>query len=270
MNKVQSFYLFSPSKQQWTVLPGLKSERDRHGSVAIGNSIFIIGGDYDTTIEEYNISTKTFTNVATMDPPLIDFGICAINKNEVLISGGFRCGIGNNDATNKCFYFNTKSKTFKKVAGMKTKRKGHVLVNLDGVVYSIGGERKYDDFLNTIETFDPATEQWKMLDVKLNIARRDHQAVAHKHFIYIFGGWRGPFLDTIERFNVKTGQIELLDEKLRFARSRFAVGKINSDVYMFGCLTTDVVEIFNLETEKVREFNGDIPFSDTGFAACVV
>ena len=199
-----------------------------------------------------------------------EFGICVFNKSEVLIAGG--CD-DNYKATNNCFIFNTNSKTFKDIANVNTKRCGHVLVNVEGVVYSIGGWNDKGEYLNSIEILDPTTKRWKKSNVKLYIERANHQAVAHKHIIYVFGGWcDNGYTDTIERFNVKTGQIELLDEKFRIARSHFAVAKINYNVYIFGGETYDesaTCEIFNLETEEIRKVE-IVPFSHKCFTACVV
>ena len=147
-------------------------------------------------------------------------------------------------------------------------------------MYSIGGRDEEYEKLDTIETFDPVTEQWKISDAKLNIARTGHQAVAHKHFIYIIGGLcEDGYTDTIEKYSLLTGKIELIDEKLRVARSYFAVGKVDSDVYIFGGCTgndddeygsiTASCEIFNLETEEISEIE-KLPFSDFGITACVV
>ena len=198
------------------------------------------------------------------------FGICVFNKTEVLIAGG--CD-DFNSVTNNCFLFNTTSKTFKDIATMNTEICGHVLVNVDEVVYSIGGLDENGEELNTIEIFDPVTEQWKVSDVKLHIARGFHQAVAHKHFIYIFGGWcEDGYTNTIERFNVKTGQITIIDSKLHVRRGDFAVRKVDSDVYIFGDDDYDdkaSFEIFNLETEEIRK-GGNLPFPYCDFTACVM
>ena len=132
----KSFYSFSPSKQQWTMFPGLRRSRYNHGSVVIGDSVFLVGGDDNKSIEEYNISTKTFKIVAIMKKPRSCFGVCVINKSEVLVAGGKD---DKYNETNNCFLFNTNSKTFKDIADMNTKRSRHVLVNLKEVVYSIGG-----------------------------------------------------------------------------------------------------------------------------------
>ena len=149
-------YSFSLSKQQWTIFSNLKCSRNIHGSVVIGNSVFLIGGDDNKTIEEYNISTKTFKKIATVKNVRREFGICAINKNEVLIAGGYE----NNETTNNSFLFNINSKTFKDVGNLKTKKYGHVLVNVEGVVYAIGGWNR-NEYLNTIEILDPVTNNGK-------------------------------------------------------------------------------------------------------------
>ena len=273
----KSFYSFSPSKQQWTKISDLPSKRCSHGSVVIGNSIFIGGGYNNNTIEEYNISTKTFEKVATMNKSLSSFGICPFSKSEVLIAGGSHSIY---EVTNNCFLFNTNSKTFKDIGDMNTKKFGHVLVNVEGVVYSIGGRDVNYAYLNTIEILDPKSKQWKTSSAKLNIARYNHQAVAHKYFIYIFGGYCEStrscdgYTDTIEKFNLLTGNIELLDVKLYYPRQKFAVGKIYSDVYIIGGsngynLSMDKTEIFNLETEEIEK-GEKIPVSDCSFTACVV
>ena len=125
------------------------------------------------------------------------------------------------------------------------------------------------------------TEHWKTSDVRLHVGRWDHQAVAHKNFIYILGGFcRDGYTNAIEKFDVKTGRIEVLDEKLRVERSRFAVGKIDSDIYIFGgeCQQvcdftyewTGLCEIFNLEKEEIKK-GAKLPFRDfRDFTACVV
>ena len=275
INDRKPFYSFNPASQQWIKLPDLPSRRESHGSVVVGISVFLVGGWYNNTIEEYDISTKTFKNVATMKNYRHSFGICVFNKTEVLVAGGRG---DYNMVINSCLLFNTNTKTFKEVGNMNTKRCGHVLVNVDETIYSIGGLDDNDEELNTIEMFDPVTEQWKTSDVKLHIERKNHQAVAHKHFIYIFGGWCGcRYTNTIERFNIKTGQVTIIDSKLHVARSDFAVGKVDSEVYIFGGEPSDhdyhqylsLCEIFNLETEEIRKGETN-PVSDCDFTACVV
>ena len=158
---------------------------------------------------------------------------------------------------------------------MKIYRHGHSLVNVDGKVFPIGGSNTIegDEVLDSIEMLDPATEEWKLLKTKLHFARKYHQAVAHKHFIYVFSGYcRGRTTKTIEKYNSITGKMIIFDVKLSIGRVGLALAKVDNDVYLIGGKisktdATDVVEIFNLNTEELRE-GEKVPFRDFGFTAC--
>ena len=113
--------------------------------------------------------------------------------------------------------------------------------------------------------------------MKLNIARSCHQAVSHKQFIYVIGGYNknGCCTDTIERIDVAAGKVEILSVKLKHARSSFATSKVNNNLFIFGglardgnsCGETNSTEVFNLETLEVKE-GVELPISNSGFTAC--
>ena len=63
-DNAQSCYLFSSSTQQWTRLPDLPNERWCHNALKINNSIFLVGGTKNNTIEQYEVSSKTFKKVS--------------------------------------------------------------------------------------------------------------------------------------------------------------------------------------------------------------
>ena len=263
----KSCYLFSPSTQQWTRLPDLPTERRSHNALKINNSIFLVGGSDNNTIEQYEVSSKTFKKVATMKKCLVSFGISLYNNQSLLITGRYD--------SNDCFLFNTSSKQFKNLPSMNIKRKGHVLVNVSGIIYSIGGWNGEDEFLSSIEEFHPSTEEWKISAFELKKARSFHQAVAHKHFIYVFGGrCKNLPLRTrmIEKINTVTKRVEIIATKLPVAISHFEVAKVDEKALLFGGVTgvwypTDSVEIFDLNTEQIEQ-GVKMPFS--GFTACVL
>ena len=64
------------------------------------------------------------------------FGSCLYKKSLVLVAGGRD---DYDEVTNNCFLFNSNTKTFKEFASLSVKRSELVLVNFNGVVYSIGG-----------------------------------------------------------------------------------------------------------------------------------
>jgi len=194
------------------------------------------------------------------------FGITNYVGESLLIAGGKD---DKYEPTDNCFVFDTKTKAIRDVGSLNTKRLGNVLVNFKGEIFCIGGYRK----LNSIEVFDATTEKWKTSSLKLNIARSCHQAVAHKQFIYVLGGFieRG-CTDTIERIDVSAGKVELLNVKLKHGRCRFAASKMNKNLFIFGGWvgygsTTSTTEVLNLDTLEIKE-GVEVPIPDYGFTAC--
>ena len=271
-NNERSCYSFNLSSQQWTKLPHLRSIRSCHSSIVVNSCIFLVGGAYNNTIDEFDHFTKSFKTVASIKESRRWFGSCLYKKSLVLVAGGRD---DYDEVTNNCFLFNSNTKTFKEFASLSVKRSELVLVNFNGVVYSIGGTTEKREVLDSIETYDEGNDQWKMCDFKLNIARAYHQAVVHKNHIYIVGGWcrSGKCTNTIERVDVINGKVDLLRMKLRLARSGFTSCKFKSSLYIFGGYTgygnsTNSVEILNLSTMKVQE-GVKVPISDRSFSACV-
>ena len=213
------------------------------------------------------------------------FGMCLLNDEMLLIAGGIVGSYMDERVTNDCILFNTNYKQFmffkydqfKHLPSMNFKREGQVLVDMSGIIYSIGGWNGEDEFLSSIEEFHPSTEEWKISAFELKKARSFHQAVAHKHFIYVFGGrCKNLPLRTrmIEKINTVTKRVEIIATKLRVAISHFEVAKVDEKALLFGGVTgvwypTDSVEIFDLNTEQIEQ-GVKMPFSDYDLAACVL
>ena len=271
-NNPTSCYSFNLSSQQWTKLPDLPSRRISHGSMVVNSSIFIVGGRHNKTIDKFDNSTKSFKTVATMNEARDLFGSCRYDRSSLLVAGGRD---EKHQETNNCFLYNTSTKNFKEFASLNVKKWGHVLVNFNGTVYSIGGRNEKYKVLNSIETYDEGNKQWKMCDFKLNIARGGPQAVVHKNHIYVVSGQcgSGKHTNTVERIDVSNGKVDLLEGKLRIARRGFASCKFKSNLYIFGGHTdkgrTNSVEILNLDTMKVQE-GVNVPVSDGDSTACAV
>ena len=277
----KSCYLFSTSSQQWTRLPDLLTERSYHQSTKINKSIFLIGGENNKTIEEYEVSSKSLKLIATsrMSGRCL-FGMCLYYNEMLLIAGGED---DDEIVTNNCVLFNTSYKKFmlfkynqfKHLQSMNIKKWGHVLVNMSSIIYSIGGCNDKDKYLSSIEEFNPSTEEWRISTFELQIARCDHQAVAHKHFIYVFGGISNDGRTaTIEKIDTVTKCVEIIPTQIRVTRSSFAVAKVNEKVHLLGGETgtftnTDSVEIFDLNTEQIEQ-GVKMPFENDGFTACVL
>ena len=263
-------YSFSLSSQQWTKHPDLPSSRYGHGSVVVDSCIFIVGGQNNYTIDKLDRSTNSFETVARMKESRYLFASCCYKNNSLLVAGA---RVDNQPMTSNCFLFDTSTETFEEFASLNVRICGHVLVNFNGLLYSIGGKNEKCEVLDSIELFEEGGKQWKFCDFKLNIARFGHQFVVHKNHIYMVGGWcaGGRRANTVERIDVNNGKVDLLEVKLPVARGRYASCKFGPNVYIFGTTkdNTSSVEILNLDTMEVQE-GVSVPISDYGFSACVL
>merc|ERR1719427_2015513 len=263
----------------------------------IGSSIYLFGGYDNGTVEEYNIFSRSFKTVSSFYRR--SFGICNYNETDVFIAGG-EFYLNCSETTNNCVLFSSTNHSFRGFADMVIKRKGHVLVNVKGVTYCLGGWSAYNsnlpqcvELLDSIETVNPNTGNWELLPAKLSFPRADHQAVAHNQFIYILGGFCDNeegvtvYAYSIERFNTVTGKIEIIKPKLHIGRSDFALGKVRSgestDIYLLGGASwvvekdakkgaVNFQEVFTLETEELRQCSKEMSNFDWnanfGFTAC--
>ena len=276
-----SCYLFSTLSQQWTKLQDIPWKRYYHGSAVIGSSVFLVGSPGNSFIDEYNIVTKAFTHLYSLNRSFFSspifrnrFGLCIYKGNSLLIAGGKN---DNGETTNNCFVFKTKTKAISYVGSLTKETQQNVLVNFKGEIFCISGWNPTDKYLNLIEVFDETTKKWKTTSLKLNIARKNHQAVAHKQFIYVLGGSNnGGLLDTIERIDVSAGKVEILNVKLKYGRSWFATTKVCNDLYIFGgqvdgnsydYKSTYSTEVLDLETLEIKE-GVELPIIDQFFTAC--
>ena len=100
------------------------------------------------------------------------FGMCLLNDEMLLIAGGIVGKDRHERVTNDCILFNTNYKQFmffkydqfKHLPSMNFKREGQVLVDMSGIIYSIGGWNRVDKdrCLASIEEFHPSTNKWKI------------------------------------------------------------------------------------------------------------
>lgn len=229
-----------------------------------------------------------------MDTARSDFGICNYSGDSIIIAGG--CVDG--EKTSTSFLYNTSLNKIKKLGDLNEKKFGLVLVNCLGTVFSVGG----CNYSKKIEKFDPLENKWMTANSSLNIGRFHSRAVAHKEFIYIFGGQNEhhKMESSIEKFNTRTSEVTVIESKLLIPRNCFALYKISSDVYIIGGDTfdfssiapannslgviqqlmkrgmldltnrfTNTTEIFNLNSEEIRQ-GISFPISDEGLTACVL
>ncbi len=167
----------------------------------------------------------------------------------------------------------------------KPERSSFGSVTHENLVYIAGGhqgaEHSYprESFLNDLQVYDIKANSWSTL-APMNVAKHGFQMVAHKNFIYVFGGftfsdkhkpkWKS--VDTIERYNISTDQWHTLSTKLPRPRSSNALALVKDKVYLLGGWDStpkfeddkeghflSAIDVFDLRTESVSTIQSLMP-----------
>lgn len=109
-------------------------------------------------------------------------------------------------------------------------------VTLQGFLYVVGGNDKYENPLSTVQKYNPDTNLWQEVS-SLSYPRSNICAVADGSFLYAIGGIGATrrYLDIVERFDPKTNTWDKLPSTLA-ARGGAGGAAIKQKVFVFGGL----------------------------------
>lgn len=110
-------------------------------------------------------------------------------------------------------------------------------VEVDGNLYLIGGETTgTGGRAETVEVFDPKTNEWSTREGLMPIPARNICAAADKWYIFVVGGQddEGNFLDTIQIYDTKFDAWDLMHTNLPAKISGPGCAVLDSKLYVFG------------------------------------
>ena len=234
--------------------------------VEINNIFYVIGSKGISTLNnEFHKfpSNKEYAWCAT----------CQVGNNILVISKDY-------DDDVESSLFNPINKQWSD-ANIKTKKETYAVVYYLNKVWLIGGRERNADGkwkpVNTVEVYDPVTENQILAPIKMNEARSGHSAIVYKNKLFVFGGYgndnNGHPLNAVEMFSPVTKKFVMM-APMKIARNGFACCRIGNLVYVVGgsigvCLRTNSVEIYNLDNNTWTD-GVDFPISEFGLYACAV
>ena len=80
-------------ENKWDFLPSMINKRCLHGAVCMGNKLFVIGGDSNTSCEVFDSSSMKFTSIKQLERSCFEYISAVSIGDEILIFGsGYRAG----------------------------------------------------------------------------------------------------------------------------------------------------------------------------------
>lgn len=241
---ISSVMIYDPVTDSWETGPDLPEPINHAAVVAIGDTIYVVGGfgplgirlrwfmfaEWNplSTVYKLHFPSKTWSKGADLPYPRGAGGI-AVLDSAIWYAGGID---ENKQITNSVFKFDLRTGTWSETPSMPTPRDHLRVEAANGELFVISGRR--DDLrfnIATVESFNPKTQIWtKRADIP--IARGGLGSVVLNNKIYTFGGemlWH--CLDQIERYDPVTDTWEILDP-LPEGRHGIIGGVIGQDIHL--------------------------------------
>jgi N-acetylneuraminic acid mutarotase len=195
--------------QMWTQLPSVIPEpRDEHASCAIGQYIYILGGEAEQTGMaladnlRYDSVNDSWATVAPMP---------TARKNAAAVALGGKCYViggraGTDPALAVVEIYDPAGNSWSAGAAMPTAREGLVAAVIGGLVYAAGGES--NGYLDDLEVYDPVANAWISRASMRN--ERSHAAAGViDGKLYVAGGTNAGdmgYLDVLEVYDPGTNR----------------------------------------------------------------
>ncbi|KAG1662861.1 Kelch-like protein 10 [Nymphon striatum] len=214
-------------------------DRAHHGCIAIGHSIYIIGGTYGGS-DGYYCSNDCFV-FNTLNNSWSEISPMHVKRCYVSVAvlGDFIYAVGGVEGPNTLrtvekYY--PSSNQWNYVTSMNVAKSSASVNEINGKLYVIGGIEVFEEedlCLNTVEMFDPDTNKWSNLP-GMTVQRGHVASVSNQGYIYALGGFDGRVtLKSVERFSTSLGYWTPLQD-MNEAREDFSAAVINNFIYVAG------------------------------------
>lgn len=197
---------FDPATRAWRFVAPLPRPRHHAAAVALGDSIYVIGGfatlafDPQRSVYRYDTTSDFWTEVAPLPSPRGALAAAAID-GKIYAVGGVPGGTG-------LHVYDPATNSWSALASMPTRREHLAAAAVEGMLYVAGG--RFTGNTSAFERYDPVSGTWAILP-PLPTARGGLAAAVLEGRIYVFGGEgnvahpSGVFAET-ESYDVATGE----------------------------------------------------------------
>ncbi len=237
----------------WVTKAPMSVPRSRPAAAAVNGKIYVIGGEsplfasqlknagensilaenwsaqaFETTLEEYNPTSNTWTTKAPKPTGVSNTG-AAVIANKIYVPGGY------NGSTPLAVVevYNPATNSWSSVASMPEARSGAAVAALSNRLYVFGGNNSAGAFVNTCYVYDVSTNIWSSC-APMTYARGYAGAGVVNGKIYVVGGRDSSTADFnyVEEYNPSTNT---WTTKASLATARGGPGVVGNGNYLYVC-----------------------------------
>ena len=263
--------VYDPQTNTWQRGADMPTPRTNAKAAVVNGTIYVFGG-YNSKdnflqnwkmadrVEAYDPFTDTWTRKKEMPISRFYFGLGVVAGKVYLIGGTTGLGEGQEQRMDRVDIYDPATDTWAKGRKMPTRRDPGGVAVVGTRIYVIGGEGwplRADQFLRSIEEYDPINRQWRKKEDLLEIKNWFSSTVVGDE-IYLIGGYtREGGLQQLATVNVYHPQTETWREisALPNPLDTFGAATVNGKIYVFGSLGAG------------GQFSTDVLTYDTGFRA---
>ncbi len=218
---------------RWYLRAPMPTSRARSSAVAVGNQIYLIGGEVNQTISgdvlRYELTSNTWTLLNTpKTTPVANAGAAAVGK-LIYVTGGTD-NTGNPTAVVEAY--DTTNGTWRSMQALPLPLAGHAAVADGKTIYIFGGSSRTGITDNTF-AYDTETNRWSQ-QAAMPVPRSLAAAEVLGDRIYVIGGYHdGRELSTCEYY-IPSSQVWGTCAPLTVPRSSLGLARVGSSLFAIG------------------------------------
>ena len=197
--------VYDPSADEWSEHSRMSGPRYEAASAAVGNTMFVMGGIGESSVEFINAARKGAKWQSGPSLPAVTARACAagVDSDTIILSGGH--GNGSAGSVRSAHMLSASKGKWIELAEMNHPRRDHACVFVEfettsGVLVT-GGLGEGDEVLDSAEFFDLKTRKWTLTS-SLKQGRTEHSMSVVYGIPTVIGGIReGVFLSSLEQFD---------------------------------------------------------------------
>jgi len=222
----------------------------------------------EATMERLDTLTQTQTQLADRLPNCLVYMTAAVLDDKLYVLGGKQKIDGNFVASDIMYALEEhesqadQGQWRRHEARLNRGRNGTTAIAFQGKIYACGGSSLENEYMRSVESFDPLIGEWRLEDEQMTTARAGATLVIFEDEIYAVAGDHLGQNTTIEKRNKATKRWEHVTTYVQDRKHRATV-LVGSKVFLLGGeRSKSTFDFFDLHSKKWASQDASSPYYD--------